>query len=40
MEFPSRLQGNGYENTGGISKLEGVKELGYGAFRAQRRMLH
>ena len=40
MEFPCVLQGNGYGNTGGISKLEGVRELGYGAFPAQIKMLH
>ena len=34
------LQGNGNGNTGGISKLEGVRELGYGAFPAQIKMLH
>jgi len=35
MEFPCLLQGNGNGNAGGISKLEGVRELGYGAFPAQ-----
>jgi len=39
-EFPSLLQGNGYRNNGGRSKLEGVRELGYGMFPAQLRMLH
>jgi len=29
MDFPCPLQGNGYGNTGGISKLEGVRELGF-----------
>jgi len=39
-EFPCLQQGNGYGNTGGMSKLEGVRELGYGAFPAQLRMQH
>jgi len=38
--FPRLLQGNGYINTGGMGKLEGTRELGYGAFPAQLRMLH
>ena len=39
-EFQCPLQGNGYGNTGGMGKLEGVREQGYGAFPAQLRMLH
>ena len=39
-EFTCLLEGNGYENTGGISKLEGVRELGYGVFPAQVGILH
>ena len=38
--FPCLLQGNGYGNTGGIGKLEGAREMGYGVFRAQLSMLH
>ena len=37
---PISLQGNCYGNTGGITKLEGVRELGCGAFPAQIRILH
>jgi len=40
VEFPRLLQGNGYGNTRGMGKLEGVRKLGYGAFPAQLRMLH
>jgi len=40
MVFPCLLQGNDYGNTGGKGKLEGARELGYGAFPAQLRMLH
>jgi len=39
-ELPCPLQGNGYGNTGGINRLEGVRKLGYDAFPAQLRMLH
>jgi hypothetical protein len=31
---------NGYGNTGGMGTLEGAKELGYGAFPGQLRMLY
>jgi len=40
MEFSCLLQRNGYGNTGGMGKLEGVRKLGYGAFPPQLRMLH
>jgi len=40
MEFPCLLQGNGYGNTRGMDKFEGVRELGYGAFPAELRILH
>jgi hypothetical protein len=36
--FPCLLQGNGYGNTRWIGKLEGTRELGYGAFPDQLRM--
>jgi len=40
MEFPRLLQRDGYGNTGGMGKFEGVRKLGYGAFPAQLWMLH
>jgi len=35
----SLLQDRGYRNTGGMGKLEGAQDLGYGAYPAQLRML-
>jgi len=35
----SLLQEHGYRNTGGMGKLEGTEERGYGAYPAQLRML-
>ena len=35
----SLLQEHGYRNTGGMGKLEGAEDWGYGAYPAQLRIL-